>query len=85
LLRSQLGKKFRLHVFAANQIEGHLLIPIVQRYSISLPPALTAIALLVTGTLFGFLGILLAAPITATILLLIRRIYVEEVLGDAPD
>lgn len=67
---------------AANQIEQHLLIPIVQRYSISLPPALTVVALLLMGSLFGFWGILLAAPVTATIIVLVKRIYVEAVLGD---
>ena len=67
---------------AANQIEQHLLIPVVQRYSVSLPPALTIVALLVMGSLFGFWGMLLAAPLTATAMVLIQRIYVGDVLDD---
>jgi predicted PurR-regulated permease PerM len=66
---------------AANQIEAHLLIPLIQRYSVSLPPALTVFALFLMGSLFGFWGILLATPITATVLILVERIYVGDILG----
>jgi predicted PurR-regulated permease PerM len=64
----------------ANQLEGHLLIPLIQRYSISLPPALTIVALLLMGSLFGFWGVLLAVPITATSMVLIKRVYIGELL-----
>jgi predicted PurR-regulated permease PerM len=66
----------------ANQAEQHLLIPLVQRYSVSLPPALTISALLLMGSLFGFWGMLLAAPLTATVLVLVKAIYVRDILGD---
>jgi predicted PurR-regulated permease PerM len=64
----------------ANQLEAHLLIPLVQRYSISLPPGLTIVALLLMGSLFGFWGVLLAVPITATLIVLVKRVYIGEML-----
>jgi predicted PurR-regulated permease PerM len=67
---------------AANQIESHLLIPLIQEHTVSLPPALTVFALTLLGTLFGFLGLLLATPLTATSMLLVKRFYIEDVLGD---
>jgi predicted PurR-regulated permease PerM len=67
---------------AVNQAESHLLVPLIQRYSVLLPPALTVFALLLMGSLFGFWGLLLAAPITATLLVFIKRIYSEPVLHD---
>lgn len=66
----------------ANQIESHLLIPLVQKHSVSLPPALTVFTLTLLGTLFGFLGLFLAMPLTATAVLLVKRFYIEDVLGD---
>jgi predicted PurR-regulated permease PerM len=33
------------------------------------------------GLLFGFLGVLLAAPLTIVSFILVRRIYVEAILG----
>lgn len=70
---------------AANQIESHLLIPLVQKHTISLPPALTVFSLTLLGTLFGFLGLFLAMPLTATAVLLVKRLYIEDVLGDRED
>jgi predicted PurR-regulated permease PerM len=67
---------------AANQIEGHLLIPLIQKHTVSLPPALTVFALTLLGTLFGFMGLLLATPLTATAMVLVKRFYIEDVLGD---
>jgi predicted PurR-regulated permease PerM len=68
----------------ANQLEGHLLIPLIQRYSISLPPGLTIVALLLMGSLFGFWGVLLAVPITATLIVLVKRVYIGEMLEHRP-
>ena len=63
-------------------IESHVLVPLIQRYAINLPPALAVIALFLMGELFGFLGLLLAIPMAATLLVLVKTIYVQDVLGD---
>jgi predicted PurR-regulated permease PerM len=62
----------------ANQIESHVILPLIQRMSVSLPPALTVAALLILGTLFGFWGVLLAVPITITLLVLIQKLYIRQ-------
>ncbi len=66
-----------------NQIESHLLIPLIQNYTVSLPPAVTVLALVLFSALFGFLGLLLATPLAATLLVLVRRTYVEAYLERA--
>jgi predicted PurR-regulated permease PerM len=66
----------------ANQLEQHLLVPLVQRYSLSLPPALTVFALFLLGSLFGFWGMLLAVPLTAVALIITKRVYIRDVLDD---
>lgn len=66
----------------ANQIESNLIFPLAQRYALLLPPALTLLALTLGGALFGFMGLLLATPITAVAIVLVKRLYVEDVLGD---
>ena len=63
-------------------IESHLLIPLIQRYAIHLPPALAVVALFLMSELFGFFGVLLAIPMAATLLVLIKTIYLQDVLGD---
>ncbi|WP_347137839.1 AI-2E family transporter [Paracoccus sp. SSK6] len=64
------------------QVEGNLLMPLIQRYAAHLPPALTVLAILAFGSLFGFAGIVLATPLLLVSIILVKRIYVEDVLGD---
>ena len=63
-------------------VDGYLLTPLVNRKSVELPPVLTITAQVVLGLAFGFIGILLASPLTAVTLILIKMLYIEDLLGD---
>jgi len=65
-------------------IEGYLLVPIIQRRAVSLPPALGLGAVVIFGTLFGPLGIVLAHPLTVSALVAVRKLYVERKMVAAP-
>jgi predicted PurR-regulated permease PerM len=65
-----------------HQIEAHLIMPLIQQRAIALPPVITIVALVLFERVFGFMGLLLAAPIAATIMVLVKAIYVEDLLGD---
>jgi len=67
------------------QVEGNLLMPLIQRFAADLPPALTVLAILAFGSLFGFAGIILATPLLLVGIILVKRIYVEDILGDRQD
>jgi predicted PurR-regulated permease PerM len=67
---------------AAQSFEGYLLTPMVQKKAVLLPPALTITAQVLLGVTVGALGVMLAAPLTAAALVVIKMLYVEEVLGD---
>jgi predicted PurR-regulated permease PerM len=71
-----------LYVVVNTGIESHLLVPLIQRYAINLPPALAVLALFLMGELFGFFGLLLAIPMAATLMVLIKALYVQDILGD---
>jgi len=64
-----------------HQAEAHLILPLVQQRAISLPPVITIVTLVLLDRLFGFMGLFLAAPIAATVIVLVKMIYVEDVLG----
>jgi predicted PurR-regulated permease PerM len=68
-------------VIAVQNVEGNLLTPMVQSQTADIPPALLLLVQVLTGALFGLLGIALAAPLTALGLVLVRRGYVQEWLG----
>jgi predicted PurR-regulated permease PerM len=63
-------------------VESYLLMPLVQERTVSLPPALTITAEVVLGILLGVWGIILATPLVAAMLVLVRMLYVEETLGE---
>jgi hypothetical protein len=44
------------------QVEGNVLMPLVERWAVGLPPVLGLAATVMFGVLFGLLGVLLAAP-----------------------
>lgn len=65
--------------------EGEVLMPLIQRYAVSLPPALTVLAIMAFSSLFGIVGVLLATPLLVVAIVLVRRVYIEDVLGDDLD
>jgi predicted PurR-regulated permease PerM len=68
--------------FAIQQLESFVLTPLVMRKTVKLPPVLTILALFGFGFLFGPLGVVLATPITAVGLVLVKKLYVEDALGE---
>jgi predicted PurR-regulated permease PerM len=59
-------------------LEGYVLTPLVQKRAVHLPPALTILSQVLMTTLFGFMGLVLATPIAAGGLVLVKRIYLDE-------
>ena len=70
-------------LFAGIQlVEGYLLQPLIEARAVDLPPALVIVMQLIFGTLFGFAGVALATPLAAGLSVLVRMLYIEDVLGD---
>lgn len=62
-------------------VESYLLDPIIDRKTIYLPPALTITAQLIMALFAGLLGVTLATPFAAAMVVLITMLYVQDVLG----
>ena len=74
-----------LMFFALQQIEEAALVPLVQRWAVSLPPVLGLAGVLVFGALFGPLGVVFGTPLSVVAMVLVERLYVREGLeGEAP-
>jgi predicted PurR-regulated permease PerM len=59
-------------------LESNVITPTIQRRMINLPPALLIISQLLMGTLSGALGIILATPMLAIIMVLVEELYTKE-------
>lgn len=68
--------------FVIQQLESYVVTPIVQQKVVSLPPAFTVFIQLLFVVLAGPLGLLLATPLAAAGLVIVRGLYVQDVLGD---
>jgi predicted PurR-regulated permease PerM len=67
---------------AIQQLEGHLLIPLLMKGGMDLPPVLTIVTQGLMALLFGFLGLMIAVPLLAAVMVPIKMLYVEDALGD---
>jgi predicted PurR-regulated permease PerM len=63
-------------------IESNLATPLIERRTVELPPVLTIIAQLALAVLFGAVGLILATPILAVVMVLVQTLYIQDVLGD---
>jgi predicted PurR-regulated permease PerM len=63
-------------------IESNILIPVLMKGQIDLPPALTIVWQALMALAFGFLGLLVAVPLLAAVLVAIKMLYVRDVVGD---
>ena len=62
---------------AIQQLEGYVLMPLVQRWAVALPPALGALSVVVFAVLFGLPGVFFAVPLTIVAMVLVRELYLE--------
>jgi predicted PurR-regulated permease PerM len=60
------------------QLQGNLVMPLLQNRMVDLPPAITIFGIIAAGLLFGVAGVLLATPLTIVVLVLVRRLYLRE-------
>jgi predicted PurR-regulated permease PerM len=63
-------------------LEGYVLVPLIQRRAVRLPPALTIVAQFLFAELFGILGLFVSAPLTVVVVVALKMLYVEDALGD---
>ena len=72
-----------LVVFAIGQLmEGYVLVPRLVGNKIGLHPVAVIFAVLAGGQLFGFLGVLLALPAAAVIMVVLRYVYERYQVSD---
>lgn len=63
-------------------IEANFVAPVVMERQVNLPPVITIAGVLLIGQLFGLAGLIIAIPILAFVMVLIRHILLGEVYGD---
>jgi predicted PurR-regulated permease PerM len=73
-----------LIIYGVSFVQSQIVAPMLVADSINLPAVLILLGQIVAGAFLGFLGIMLAVPITAIIMVMVQEIYIKDVLGDKP-
>jgi predicted PurR-regulated permease PerM len=60
-------------------IVSYIVTPLIQKKMIDLPPALTILAQVLMGTLSGVLGVVLAVPLLAIVMIMVDELYVKKI------
>lgn len=63
-------------------IEGNFVVPMIQHRVVNLAPVLLIAVQILMGLLFGAMGLVLAAPLAVVGMVMVQKLYVEDVLGD---
>lgn len=66
--------------WACHFLDDFFIVPIAERKVVQLPPALTITVQVLLAVPGGVIGIMLAAPLTACAMILVRRLWIEDAL-----
>ena len=72
-----------LAYLAIHQLDGNMIMPLIQRQLVRVPPALMLISIALFGTLFGLGATIFAAPLTVVIYVAVIKLYVRDTLGES--
>lgn len=61
-------------------IQDYVLTPVIQQRTVALPPVLILMSQIFAGIWIGPIGVTFATPFTVVLMVLVRRLYVEEYL-----
>ena len=69
---------FFIVYFIYMQVEAYFLTPKVMSEAVDVPGSLVLIGALVGATLLGLLGALIAVPVTASLLIILKDVYIPK-------
>lgn len=67
---------------AIQQAENHLLVPLVQRVAVALPPVLVLFSAVGFALIFGILGAIFATPLLVVALVWVKMLYMHDTLRE---
>jgi predicted PurR-regulated permease PerM len=79
---TQTGLIVLVFYLVVQNLEGNFLTPMIQHRVVNLAPVLLISVQVLMGTVFGMLGLVMAAPLTIVAMIFVKKLYVEDVLDE---
>ncbi len=68
--------------YALQLVINQFIAPLLMGQETNIPPVLIILAQVLAGLFFGFLGLLLSVPLCVIVVVLVREVYIRDVLND---
>ena len=68
---------------AVHLVEANVVAPLIFQQRIRLPPVLTIVSVLAMATLIGVLGLVIAVPLLAAVMVVVRHVLIDEIYEEA--
>jgi predicted PurR-regulated permease PerM len=68
--------------YGISLVQSQVISPLLVAGRINLPPVMVLLGQIVFGVFFGFMGLLLAVPLAAIVMVLVQEVYIKDILGD---
>lgn len=78
----QTGIVVLVFFLVVQNLEGSFLAPLIQHRVVNLAPVLLISVQVLMSTLFGVMGLIMAAPLTLVAMVMVKKLYIEDVLGE---
>ena len=71
-------------IYGVSFFQSQVVSPVLASERMNMPAILILLGQIIFGFFFGFLGLMLAVPLSACVAVLVDEMYVKDVLGDLP-
>jgi predicted PurR-regulated permease PerM len=71
-------------IYGVSFFQSQVVSPVLASERMNMPAILILLGQIIFGFFFGFLGLMLAVPLSACVAVLVDEMYVKDVLGDVP-
>ncbi|HYC37937.1 MAG TPA: AI-2E family transporter [Usitatibacter sp.] len=75
----ELGLYAALVYLAVQFVEGNIVMPLAQKWAVSVPPALSLLGIVAFGVVFGLAGVLFAMPLLVVTMVMVQKLYVDRI------
>lgn len=75
----QLGLYALIVYMAVQFVEGNIIMPMAEKWAVSIPPALSLLGIVAFGLLFGLIGVVFAMPLLVVTMVMVQKLYVERI------
>ena len=69
-------------IYGVSFFQSQVISPVLASERMNMPAILILLGQIIFGFFFGFMGLMLAVPLSAVLAVLVDEIYVKDVLGD---